>query len=99
MGAPPARTIGRDRTLGPPEQWPQALKTAAGLMLGAKFPMFLAWGDRLTLFYNDAYAQILGTSIRARQAVRGGLGEIWTDIQPIAQRALAGRRPFGKICR
>lgn len=32
------------------------------LMLGAKQPMFVAWGPDLSFLYNDAYAPILGSN-------------------------------------
>jgi hypothetical protein len=28
--------------LGPPESWPQSLRSVVGLLLGSKFPMFVA---------------------------------------------------------
>ncbi|MGZ8343792.1 MAG: hypothetical protein ACXW27_09370, partial [Allosphingosinicella sp.] len=46
--------------LGPLESWPQALKTAIGIALSTKFPMFVAWGGELRFLYNDAYVEILG---------------------------------------
>ena len=45
--------------LGPPDRWPQSLRSVVGLVLGSKFPMFVAWGPELSLIYNDAYAEIL----------------------------------------
>ncbi len=35
--------------LGPPEAWPQALKTAVAIILSTKFPMFVAWGSGAAL--------------------------------------------------
>jgi hypothetical protein len=46
--------------LGAPETWPQSLRSVVGLLLGSKFPMFVAWGDELGFLYNDPYAEILG---------------------------------------
>jgi PAS domain S-box-containing protein len=82
--------------LGPPEDWPQALKTATSIVLSSKFPMFLAWGPELGFLYNDGYIDILGGKHP------DALGhrfediwiEIWSDIQPIAQRALSGEATF-----
>src|SRR3712207_5513085 len=45
--------------LGPPDGWPQALRSAVRLALSSKFAMFLAWGPDLGLVYNDAGAVIL----------------------------------------
>jgi PAS domain S-box-containing protein len=47
--------------LGPPQNWPSALKTLVGVMLGANQPMFVAWGQaRGAMIYNDAYAAMIG---------------------------------------
>ena len=47
--------------LGSPETWPQSLRSVVGLLLGSKFPMFVAWGPELGFLYNDPYAEILGS--------------------------------------
>lgn len=78
--------------LGPPEAWPSSLRTIVGLMLGSRFPMFIAWGDELRFIYNDAYAPILGTK---HPAALGApferiWSEIWQDVGPLAKRALSG---------
>ena len=46
--------------LGPPDGWPQTLRSVVGLMLRSRFPMFVAWGPRMGFLYNDAYVDILG---------------------------------------
>lgn len=79
-------------SLGPLENWPKSLHAVVRLMLYSKFPMFLAWGEELTFIHNDAYSEILG----AKQAQALGQpfeavwGEIWQDIRPLVDRALAG---------
>ncbi|MEH6719234.1 MAG: PAS domain S-box protein [Aurantimonas endophytica] len=78
--------------LGPPQTWPQALRMTAGLILDSGLPMFVAWGPGLGFLYNDAYSQLLGNKHPS------GLGErfqsvwpeIWTDIAPLIDKALAG---------
>src|SRR4051794_19158692 len=78
--------------LGPPQQWPQSLRSVVSLMLGSGFPMFVAWGPSLAMLYNDSYADILGKKHPA------GLGrpfrEVWydilEDIMPLVNRALGG---------
>jgi signal transduction histidine kinase len=47
--------------LGPPDSWPQSLRTVVSLLLQSRFPMFVAWGKDLGFLYNDAYAEILGS--------------------------------------
>jgi PAS domain S-box-containing protein len=82
--------------LGPPDSWPQALKTAAGIVLSSKFPMFLAWGPELRFIYNDSYAEILGSKHPAAlgHAFEDIWAEIWGEISPIAVRAIAGEASF-----
>ena len=78
--------------LGPPEGWPQSLRSVVSLLLRSKFPMFVAWGPSLGFLYNDSYAEILGTKHPAAIGRRFEdiWFEIWDDVGPLAQRALAG---------
>src|SRR3954468_7260098 len=82
--------------LGRPERWPQALKTATGMLLSTKFPMFIAWGPELRFLYNDAYADVLGGKHPAAlgHAFEDMWADIWSDIEPIARRALAGEATY-----
>ena len=78
--------------LGPPEAWPACLRSTVSLLLGSRFPMFVAFGSELGFLYNDAYAEILGDK---HPAALGGRfhdiwAEIWPDISPLIDRALAG---------
>jgi PAS domain S-box-containing protein len=95
MGAAMRARDWSDTPLGPPEQWPEALKTAVGILLSSKFPMFLAWGSELSFLYNDGYIEILG----AKHPVLGRpfqqvWSEIWDEIGPLADRALAGEATY-----
>jgi PAS domain S-box-containing protein len=81
--------------LGPPASWPQPLKTTVGIMLTTKLPMFLAWGPELVLLYNDGYAEILGAKHPALgKRFQDVWAEIWSDIGPLAARALAGEATY-----
>jgi PAS domain S-box-containing protein len=82
--------------LGPPEGWPQALKTATGILLSSKFPMFLAWGPELRFLYNDAYADVLGGKHPAAlgHAFEDVWADIWQDLAPLVRRALAGESTY-----
>lgn len=81
--------------LGPIEQWPQSLKTAVGIMLSSKFPMFLAWGPELTFLYNDSYIDILGAKHPALGLPFQQIwSDIWQDISPIIEQALAGEATY-----
>lgn len=82
--------------LGPPESWPQSLRSVVGLLLNSKFPMFVAWGAELGFLYNDSYAEILGA--KHPQAIGRRFqdiwGEIWTDILPMIEAAMAGKATY-----
>jgi len=82
--------------LGPPEDWPQSLRSVVGLLLNSKFPMFVAWGPELGFLYNDAYAEILGGKHPAAIGSRFEdiWREIWPDIHPIILKALAGQSTY-----
>ncbi len=78
--------------LGRPETWPACLGGTLSLMLGSRFPMFVAFGPELGFLYNDAYAEILGDKHPAAlgRRFRDIWSEIWPDIAPLIDRALAG---------
>jgi PAS domain S-box-containing protein len=79
--------------LGAPESWPQPLRTVVALLLQSQFPMFVAWGDELSVLYNDQYARILGAkhprALGSR--FRDIWEEIWPDISPLIDAAMAGQ--------
>ena len=81
--------------VGPPAQWPQPLRSVLSLMLGSAFPMFLAWGPSLTLFYNDSYCDMLG--VKHPAALGEPFYEVWHEIRdelkPLVERAMGGE-PF-----
>ncbi|MGY3265027.1 PAS domain-containing hybrid sensor histidine kinase/response regulator [Lysobacter sp. HA35] len=82
--------------LGPPEQWPQSLRSVVSLMLHSKFPMFVAWGPSLGFLYNDPYAEILGTKHpdAIGRPFQDIWSEIWQDIGPLAERAMGGEAVY-----
>src|SRR6476469_2192593 len=64
--------------LGPPQQWPQALRIAVRICLSSRFPMFVWWGPSLINIYNDAYIPVLGK--KHPQAFGGSAPEVWYEI-------------------
>jgi hypothetical protein len=82
--------------LGDPSTWPQSLRSVVGLLLGSKFPMFVAWGEGLGFLYNDAYAEILGAKHPKALGARFHdiWAEIWPDIFPLIEAALAGEATY-----
>jgi signal transduction histidine kinase len=82
--------------LGPPEAWPKPLMLVVELLLNSTFPMFVAWGPELGLIYNDAYSEILGSKHPAALGARYQdiWSEIWSDIAPLIDRAMAGEASY-----
>ena len=78
--------------LGPPERWPQSLKTTLGILLNSRYPMFVFWGPELIKIYNDGYRPITGHKHpwALGRPAREVWPEIWSDIEPLVARALAG---------
>jgi len=77
--------------LGPPESWPQSLKTAVRIVLTSRYAMWMAWGPNLRFFCNDAYLPTVGIK---RDWVLGSRSdkvwqEIWPDIGPRIERVLS----------
>jgi signal transduction histidine kinase len=77
-------------SLGPPEVWPQALRTSVRIMLTSRQPMFVWWGDELINLYNDAYKSIVGG--KHPQALGQPASvvwrEIWDQVGPRAKLAM-----------
>ncbi|WP_422742243.1 SpoIIE family protein phosphatase [Micromonospora sp. WMMD754] len=85
IGPDLARVDWSAHPLGPPEEWPQSLRTAVRILLSSRFPMWMAWGPELTFFCNAAYRRdTLGRKYpwalgRPADEV---WAEIWDDIGP-----------------
>ncbi|WP_169444504.1 ATP-binding protein [Massilia niastensis] len=78
--------------LGQADTWPEGPRAIAELIGGSCFPMFMALGDELRLFYNSAYADLLGDKHPLAQgapfaAVRP---ELWPRLQPVIAGAFNG---------
>lgn len=75
-----------------PDLWPEGLRAIGDLILASRFPMFLAIGHDLRLFYNDAYSDLLGDK---HPAARGApyasvRPELWERMRPYFELVLAG---------
>lgn len=77
----------RHHPLGPPEYWPQALKSALSICLNSKFPTAIYWGPELRLLYNDAWAPIPGP--RHPDALGQPAEIVWSDIWHIIKPQFA----------
>jgi signal transduction histidine kinase len=78
--------------LGPPETWPQSLRTTLGILLNSRYPMFVFWGPHLVKVYNDGYRPITGYKHpwALGRPAHEVWPEIWSDIKPLVDRALGG---------
>lgn len=82
----------RHSTLGTPGNWPQSLRTAVGILLNSKFPMFVWWGPELITIYNDAYCPIAGEKHPRLlgQSGKEAWKEIWPDLSPLVEKVFMG---------
>ena len=93
------RSLDWSRTaLSTPANWPQSLSAVVGLILNTSFPMFVAWGPKLSFLYNDAYSELMGNKHPAAlgQPFEDVWSEIWGDIYPIVEQAMAGESTYHK---
>ena len=67
--------------LGPPAQWPPALRMAISLCLHSSFPTAIYWGPDFHLLYNDAWAPI--PAEKHPQVLGKPAREAWPDIWDI----------------
>ena len=82
--------------LGPPESWPQSLRTAVRILLNTNHPMFIWWGSELIQFYNDAYRKTMGPERHPSalgQRGRDCWAEIWEIIGPQIEQVMRGGGP------
>ena len=79
--------------LGPPQGWPQSLRTAVRILLNTNHPMFIWWGPDLIQFYNDAYRATMGPERHPSalgQRGRECWAEIWPIIGPQIEQVMSG---------
>ncbi len=73
---------------GPPETWPQSLRSAISICLGTSFPIAIYWGPELALLYNDAWSPIPGNKHpwALGRPGREVWPEIWDTIGPLYEK-------------
>jgi PAS domain S-box-containing protein len=64
--------------MGPPDQWPQSLKTSLSICLNTSVVSALYWGPEFRVIYNDAYAPALAE--RHPSALGQPLCVVWREI-------------------
>ncbi|MUG99980.1 response regulator [Scytonema sp. UIC 10036] len=82
--------------LGPVSQWAQSLKTAVGIILHSRYPMFVWWGAEYATVYNDAYRPILGATKHPQflgQSAKDCWAEVWDVVGPLADSVLTTGEP------
>ncbi|HZH11078.1 MAG TPA: PAS domain-containing protein [Microvirga sp.] len=73
--------------LGPPETWPQFLRSALSICLTSSFPTAIYWGPEFHLLYNDAWALV--PVERHPWAMGRPAAEVWPDIWDVIGPQLA----------
>jgi signal transduction histidine kinase len=68
-------------SLGPPERWPQSLRTVVRIVLTSRYAMWLGWGPDLAFLYNDAYAHMT-LGVKHPWALGRPASEVWAEIWP-----------------
>jgi hypothetical protein len=81
--------------LGPPERWPQSLRTSVSTCLDCAFPIVLWWGPELVVLFNDEYSAMLGAKDAWALGQPGALvwSEIWDVIDPMLSHVMQKAEP------
>ena len=76
--------------LGTVDTWSQSLRTAVGIAINSRYPMFVWWGPHLINLYNDAYIPMLGARHPAALGTpaRSVWADIWNVVGPQAEVVL-----------
>jgi signal transduction histidine kinase/CheY-like chemotaxis protein len=91
VGTDLLRVDWEESALGPLATWPKSLVSVLQTLLTSRFAMWLAWGDELTFFCNDAYrTDTLATKYpwALGRSAREVWHEIWDDIGPRIESVL-----------
>ena len=81
--------------LGPPQSWPQSLRSAVSILLPSKAQIILFWGPEFVVLYNDAYRPVFGGKHPDALGLPGR--EAWSEIwDTVLYELLAGVRATGE---
>ncbi len=85
-----------ETALGPLAEWPQSLRTTAGMVIRQGIAMNLCWGPELLQIYNDAYRVIMGEKHPEGlgRSVLWSWSEIRDEIEPLLRRVREGETVF-----
>ncbi|MEP7794650.1 SpoIIE family protein phosphatase [Sanguibacter sp. 25GB23B1] len=82
--------------LGAMSTWGESLRQIVRMCFSTRFPVLIAWGPDLTMIYNDAYREMLGTQ-KGLSALGSPLAqvweEIWDEIVPLVEQVMTTRLP------
>lgn len=78
--------------LGPPEDWPQALRMALSLCLNSSFPTAVYWGPEFYVLYNDAWSEIPAEKHpwMLGKPAHEGWSDIWHVVGPQFRQVFSG---------
>ena len=76
--------------LGPVQQWPQALRICAQIVLRSGYPMSICWGPQHVMLYNDAYRPPMGAKHpwALGRSCHDVFPEAWEFMGPLHERIL-----------
>ncbi|MDB5109793.1 MAG: domain S-box protein, partial [Mucilaginibacter sp.] len=83
-----------ETSLGPPGEWPAALKQTVSMMLTTTFPVLICWGKDYIQLYNDAFRPINGETKHPQavgRSARDTYAEIWDTIGPMFEEVMNGQ--------
>ena len=84
--------------LGPRSRWPAQLEAAWEIALECPLPVALLCGAELTMLYNDAFRDLLGSKHPSAfgQSARTVVAEVWNDpkVGPLLERAYSEAEAF-----
>ncbi len=84
-------------SLGPIEDWSEALLITVNTVLGNRQPNFLFWGSDLIQVYNDAFRPSLGSDKHPKAVGQRG-PECWAEIWPMIGPQIDAVMQRGESC-
>ncbi len=89
-----------DSPLGPPQTWPQSLRTMVAACLNSPLLGAVLWGPDLVMLYNDAYIPSLADRHpnALGRSVAEVWGETWEQVAAPFREAMRAGRGFEQKC-
>jgi hypothetical protein len=84
-------------SIGPCENWSQALRTTVRILVANRFPMLLWWGPDYISIYNDAYIPILGNKHPWAGCGKSGHRRIFQETVKLRRIPEAGFAGQGRV--